>query len=232
MRRPATPPLITPAYTVRDLTFDPEAHVSRLPDGREVPHVTAVLAAVGVSTDFGELQGFSRFLGEKIEHARARGTAVHADCHAFDDDDLVWETVHDDVLPYVDAWREVREAKGLTPLPHGRERIVFEPREFFAGILDGVFLCGGRRVLGDIKSGDPESAACHLQTAAYEMAWNAAHPDERIDERWAIQLVPGARVPYRIKNYSARPDAHLDAGKWRACLCVYREQPARRRKVA
>ncbi len=57
-------------------------------------------------------------------------------------------------------------------------------------------------------------------------------PHLPIDERWAVQLTPKLRVPYRIKNYTAMSDAHAHFGKFMACLTVYHEQPARRRKAA
>jgi len=118
------------------------------------------------------------------------------------------------------------------PFQASRERRLFHPLYVYAGIADGVFSCGGKIVLADIKTGDPDSAAAHLQTAAYEAPWNLAHPELRVDERWAIQLTPGRRTPYRVLNYTAREDAWMDFPKWSACLSVYNEQPPRRKKLA
>lgn len=213
---------------IDDLTYDPVKHETHTHDGRAVPHVTAVLSAVGVSTDFAELAGISTYLGENIETARARGNAVHADCHAYDDDDLVMSTVHPAVRPYVDAWVFFRGAMGIEP--EVRERRLFHSTFFYTGIMDGIFWRGGRgHVLIDIKTGDPEDSACHLQTAAYESAWRAMTGIKEPIERWAVQLTPRNRVPYRIKDYSGRPSAASDLGKWLACLCVYNEQRVRRR---
>lgn len=218
-------------FTVDDLTFDAATHTSRLPDGRDVPHVTAVLGAVGVATDFAELAGYSPRMAQLIEFAAARGTAVHADCHAYDDDDLDWETVDSAVRPYVDAWRICRQNLSLTPLAHARERRIYNSRSQYTGILDGVFvLPDQRRVLIDIKTGDPETAAAHLQTAAYERGWNELHPDLSIAERWAVWLRPDKRVPYAIINYSSHADHWQDFAKFAACLCVFHELPSRRRR--
>lgn len=217
------------SYTVDDLAYDPVAHRSTFPDGREVPHVTGVLKAVGVGQDFDALAGISDALSDAIDFARDRGTAMHADCHAFDDGDLDWATVHPAVRPYVEAWSTCRANMGFVPLT--RERRVYHPLYNYTGILDGVVRYGDKIILPDLKSGDPESAAGHLQTAAYEAAYRAQHPEaEHVDERWAIWLQPGARVPYKIVNYSARPDAYLDFQKWLSCLTVYHEQHARRRR--
>lgn len=230
-------------FTVDDVRYDPDTHTSTLPDGQKVPHVTEVLGAVGVSQDFEELAALSSYISEKIEVARARGTAVHQDCHALDDvdadgtPDLIWETVHPQVRPFVEGWQQCRTDMGLTPVAHGRERRLYHPLFNYTGILDGVFERPWKpnrpkRILADLKTGDPDSAAAHLQTAAYEAAWTVMFPHLPIDERWAVHLTPKLRVPYRIKNYTALPDAHTHFGKFMACMTVYHEQPARRRKAA
>jgi hypothetical protein len=219
-----------PSGTTPALVFDPVTHTSMLPDGRNVPHVTAILAAVGVATDFDTIAGFSRRLGEQIDLKRQIGTATHQDCHAFDDDDLVWETVDPRVKPYVDAWVTCRQNTGLQPV--ARERHLFHPVYVYCGIFDGVFMHPtGGRILADLKIGDPEDAAARFQLAAYAAAYEHDHPDQPIDQRWAIWLCPERAVPYRITNYSAEPDAWQDFHKFQAFLTTYHEQPGRRRRV-
>lgn len=221
------------SYTAQDLIFDPATHTSRLPDGRDVPHVTAVLAAVGISMDFEALAQRGQQLASSIELARARGTAVHADCHAYDDDDLDLWAVHMSVRPYLGAWIQFRSDKRLVPVD--RERLLYHPQLVVAGIMDGVFAREDdpdHLVLVDIKTGDPEDSGCHLQTAAYAMMWALIHPDRPIAERWAVWLRPDlVGVPYRIINYTARPDHWLDQSRFEACLTVYREQPDRRARI-
>ena len=229
-------PVSTAGWTIDDVAYDPATHTSALPDGRKVPHVTEVLGATGVADDFAELRAISDYLGERVELAGARGRAVHADCHAYDDDDLVWETVDPRVLPYVEAWAQCRMDLNLTPVAHARERRVYHPLFCYTGILDGVFeraLASGavRRILLDLKTGDPDSAAAHLQTAAYEQAWVRTFPHLPIDERWAVQLTPKTRVPYRVRDYTSRPAAPQDFGKFLACMTVYHEQVGRRSRV-
>ena len=98
--------------------------------------------------------------------------------------------------------------------------------------LHGIFRQpgSGRRILVDIKTGDPDDSACHLQTAAYAEAHAVACPDEAVDERWAVQLCPDRAIPYRVTNYSARQDAWRDFGLFLTCLTVYNLQPVRRRR--
>lgn len=218
--------------TVDDIVYDPLYHKSALRDGRDVPHVTTVLGATGVATDFAELAAISSYVNENVEWARARGQAVHADCHAYDDGELVMATVHDAVRPYVEAWAFFRAEKNIEPVE--RERRLFDDVFFYTGIMDGLFRHGSRRrlVLIDIKTGDPEDSACHLQTAAYEAAYRRMTGITEDIERWGVQLTPKNRVPYRIKDYTGRPDGPRDLGKWRACLCVYNEQMGRRKPAA
>lgn len=207
------------------LAFDPTFHEYRLPDGRQVPSVTQILSAVGVSTDFEGLMAMSAEMSRQIEARRQLGTAVHIDCHAYDDDDLVWETVDPRVLPFVRAWETFRINTGLTPLT--RERKVFNPTHFYCGTLDGIFLDPReRRVLVDIKIGDPEDAGGRFQTAAYEAAFAAEHPDEPINERWCVQLVPERKgMPYRVTPYTDWRDFPAFA----AFVTTYVNQSARRR---
>lgn len=212
--------------TAADILYDPETHSSRTPDGVNVPHVTHILSEVGVSTNFEEIGMMSKRIRDRIEYRGALGTAVHADCHAFDDDDLDWAAVHPEVRPYVESWMACRESQKIIPI--ARERRVFHPRQFYAGILDGIFMKGARRILIDLKIGNPEDAAAHLQTAAYEAAWTVEHPADVIHERWAVRLTPDRKIPYEIVNYSARDSALRDWATFQAALCVYNAQPGRR----
>lgn len=222
--------LAAAAFTLADVRYDADTHTSWLPDGRQVPHVTSVLAGVGI-TDYEAVAAAGPRQAENIEYARERGKAVHADCHSYDDNDLDLDRVDPVLVPWVEAWIQARHDLGLFPIR--RERRLFHPQYFYTGIEDGVFGrtgYGNIRILGDIKTGDPTDAGAHLQLAAYQKADELA-TGEKIDERWAIWLQPGARVPYRIVNYTARTDAWQDFQKWLACLTVYREQPKRRVKA-
>jgi hypothetical protein len=221
----------TVALTGKNLVFYPAEHEYWTPPGRNggelVPNVTRVLSATGVSTDF---EAIARKNPGVVEHRRDLGSAAHIDCHAFDDDDLIWESVDDQVKPFVKAWEVMRANLRATPIH--RERSVFHRILHCCGTLDGVFEVGGtKRVLIDMKLGDPEDAAAHLQTAFYESAYLLEHPNDRIDERWSVQLQPGKSVPYRITNYTARPNAWRDIQKFQAVLVTYHEQAVRRRPV-
>lgn len=221
--------MLATSFTAADLSFQAEPHTYFLPGGLRVPSVTQILEAVGVSVDFEDIATRSTWIASRIEFKRRLGTAVHADCHAYDDDDLEFSLVHPDVLPFVRAWGVCRDNLRLHPV--ARERRVFHRGCFYCGTLDGIFETpDGKRILIDIKTGDPESAAAHLQTAAYEAAYILDHQLETIDERWSVQLIPERKAqPYQITNYSARPDSWRDFAKFQACVTAYFEQPAQRR---
>lgn len=208
------------------LVFYEEPHEYWTPPGRHggrlVPSVTQILKAVGVSVDFDALEAMRPGV---IDFRRHLGTAVHTDAHAYDDNDLDLDSVDARVLPFLNAWITWRENFVATPLQ--RERRVFHPVYQYCGTLDGIFDIGAKRVLVDIKTGDPESAGARFQTAAYQAAYLAEHPDERLDERWSLQLTPEHAVPYRITPYRDWTDFR----KFQAFLTTYWEQAARRRNA-
>ncbi len=207
-----------------NLVFEPVQHEYRLPDGRRVPSVTEILGDTGISVNFRTLGAMGSRLEEQIEARRQLGSAVHADCHALDDEDLDWATVDPRVEPYIRAWATFLENKRLVPLH--RERRVFHPTAFYCGTLDGIFSApSARRVLVDIKIGDPEDAGCRFQTAGYEAAYRCEHPDEPSLERWGVQLVPDAVVPYRIFPYLDWRDGQT----FQAFVTTFHHQANRRR---
>lgn len=211
------------ATSAADLQFDPLAHEYRSPDGQRIPGVTEILSAVGVSVDFEALSASSSRRAAAIEFKRDLGHALHADAHAFDDDDLDWSSVDPRVEPYLQAWATFRRNTGAQPTT--RERRVWHGGLGYAGTLDGIFqLPTGRRVLIDLKTGDPDDAGCAYQTAAYLAAHQFDHPADVVHERWGVQLVPEARVPYRIHPYRD----WQDFAKFQAFLGTYWHQTARR----
>jgi hypothetical protein len=206
------------------LAFEPIKHEYRY-DGQRVPSVTQILRETGISVDFDELAGMSHRLGLAIDEKRAIGTALHADCHAFDDNDLEWSTVDPRVVPYLEAWKTLRENSGLVPLR--RERRVYHPGYRYAGTLDGIFAKdASTSVLVDIKTGDPESSGARYQLAAYQLAHETESDHTTIHERWSVQLTPGRRVPYRIARY----DDWRDFDTWKAIVSTYWAQAARRKE--
>lgn len=124
------------------ITFEANGHIYRLREtGEIVPGVTTILKDTGISLDFNGLSAF----GQRVEHAvmlkRDIGTAIHADAHAYDDNDLDLSAVHPEVRPYLDCWIAFRNNYPQLR-PATRERLVYHPGLRFAGTLDGIFLVG------------------------------------------------------------------------------------------
>jgi hypothetical protein len=205
--------------------LDTAAHIYTLGD-RVIPSVTQILSAVGVSTDFEAIGARSTELRYAIELKRAIGTVVHADCHAWDDGDLDLADVDPLVRPYVDAWITFRNH--LHFVPDTRERVVYHADLGYCGTLDAIgTIQAGRRILVDIKTGDPEDAGARFQTAAYQAAYHLTHQDHPIDERWSVELCPDNAIPYRVHPYHDWQDFQ----KFRAFVTTYHAQRARRTRA-
>ncbi len=129
--------------SVDAVAFDPAGHIYRLKaTGEILPSVTEILRATGISVDFDELAGMSHRIGHSITLKRDIGIAVHADAHAYDDNDLNVASVHPEVRPYLDAWIAFRQNYPRLQ-PATRERVVYNPIYRYAGTLDGIFLLEG-----------------------------------------------------------------------------------------
>lgn len=209
------------------LVFNAIAHTYTTASGVRLPSVTEILRETRISADFEAIAQSSPEMARTIELKRHIGSSLHADAHAFDDDDLDWATVDPRVAPYLEAWARYREDSGLVPLT--RERIVHHPSLHYAGTLDGIFRTpAGREVLVDIKTGDPDDAGCRYQTAGYQLAYAIDHPKQAIAERWAVQLIPDRTIPYLVTPYGD----WLDLQQWQAIVTTYYAQHARRRRAA
>lgn len=163
------------------LTFDDATHVYRC-EGIVIPSVTQVLSLVPPRS---RLLQFLR--GDDLEAKRQLGTAVHAAAHFYDEGTLNPETVDEQVLPYLDGWiKFLREADFV---PEQMETLVLHPYLGYAGRFDRLGRRrGGKRVLLDIKTGDPGSAAAGPQTAAYLEAWLGRLGHWEPVDRLSVQL--------------------------------------------
>lgn len=209
--------------TAADLVFDAARHVYTL-YGVPIPSVTQILKATGVSTDFEGLKATSQRRRQQIDARRDLGTVVHAACHAYDDDDLAWESLTADVQPFVEAWAEFRRSSGL--MPKLRERILYHGQRRYCGTTDGIFVADHTGpVMVDIKIGDPEDAGARFQLAGYCDAFLYEHRDHPPLARWSVQLCPERAVPYLIDPYHD----YSDFTTWHAIVVTYYANATRRR---
>lgn len=210
--------------TIPSLLFDSVAHKYIPSDGGRADGVSEVLRATGISADFELIGATSPVVRAQLASRRVLGTTVHALTQAYDENDLVVESVQAPLRPWLEAWVKFLEASRLRPVV--RETIVFHAQHRYAGRLDGIFKDPrDRLILVDIKTGDPAASGAEYQTAAYA----AAQTVGAIAERWAVQLDPDLQVPYRIHNYSSRANAWQDFDLFLCFLATYRHQAARRK---
>lgn len=139
-----------------ELIFDPVEH-SYTVGAQRVPGVTAVLSP---------LVDFSMVPKAVLERAQQLGTAVHRMTELFDLDDLDEDSLSDELLPFLTAWRKFRAETGF--VPELIEQRFHHPALRFAGTLDRTGLIGGRRAVIDIKKMLRLGPVIGIQLAAYQ----------------------------------------------------------------
>jgi len=186
------------------LLFNAAAHEYFL-DGPQVPSVTGVLRDQSL-VDF---SGVPPFI---LERARQRGTAVHALCHFYNENDLDWTSVDPTYRPYVEAWVACVAERHIVPLLC--ERRLASRRHRVAGTLDLLAEIDGDGWLLDFATGDPEDAAKDFQTAAYlGLALEWASEDQRLADvlkrfqRWRRASVRLMKTGlFRVTEYTDARD--------------------------
>lgn len=167
------------------LTFDAASHTYRL-DGRLVPHVTGVLAGLG-------LVDTSWF----TEESRRRGQAVHAAIHYHLQKDLDWSTVQERFKGYVEAAiLFLDDAKAV--IDATELRLVHARAPIFAGTADVFGDLFKDDSLADWKSG-AVGEVTGLQTALYDIAKGGKRR-----RRIGVQLRPNGK--YTKHDFTDRQD--------------------------
>jgi hypothetical protein len=161
------------------VTFEPEKHEYAI-DGVRVPSVTQVLK---------DCYDFSRVAPDVLQAKAELGTAVHLACELDDAGDLVEESVHAQVRPYLDAYRLFKQHKCTHVV--ATEQIVHHPLHRYAGKLDLITEFDGARWLVDWKTPLSINPAVGLQTAAYVNA---------LPKGWLGYDGPYKRAALQLKN--------------------------------
>lgn len=182
--------------------FDPADHSYYLGDKRLIGVSEAIQAA--------GLKDFSRIETDVLEHARQRGTAVHAACHFFDQGDLDWDSVSEEIKPYVLAW----ERFSLDfPLEWSEvEKPLYHATHGLAGTPDRVTDKPGRTIT-DIKTYRPD-AVTGVQLAAYSLLRFGPQPAYDAPKRRAVWLKDDGK--YSLTEYTDRGDEAV----FMACLTI------------
>jgi len=149
-----------------DLIFDPESHIYRYGE-KIVPSVTQVLEEVGISD-------FSMVPKNFMESAQKLGTDVHSLLELYDKNELDYDSISDQVAPYLPAWVNFLESSKSEIIEI--ELKVGCEKYGYAGTLDRVLKINGRLAILDIKTG-MKSPGHGVQTSAYG---NAYFTDRRV----------------------------------------------------
>lgn len=180
--------------TVPALTFDSENHVYRV-DGRIVPHVTSILRDGGVADE--------RWY---TEEARDRGSRVHTSLALFNLGLASIEDMTEESRGYVESWRKLRDAAGITV---GLvEHRIYVAEFGYAMTLDLTFTMKKREAVGDFKTG-PKQRQHAIQLAGYQLGVPTAR------DRYGIYLNPSGAMA-RLEHFDDPNDHRV----WKACLTL------------
>lgn len=176
--------------------------------GTLLPGVTTVIETV--------CQAFASIPDQHLIPAQERGTAVHTATELDDLEVLDEDTLDDDLMPYLEAWRRFRSDTNF--LPERIESVVAHPKLKYAGTLDRTGRIRWRRAnrlaLVDVKTGAP-SRGTALQTAAYQAAL-AEMTGHQIKTRMSVHLQGDGT--YRVVEYNDPSDMRV----FTAMLTAYR----------
>lgn len=228
----------TPA--AQALRFYPEPHTYQV-GMTELPSVTGILRATGISLDFVRLVAEGKLTAWQLEEARAIGTAVHMATHFYDEGTLEAGTVDPRAEQGLQNWIDWRELTGFVPVL--LETPLHHPGLLVGGTLDraGYFTKfeGWQRhdlVVVDLKWGDPENAGAQWQTAAYaeflslalapRSPWATSIAGFRLRPRYSVHL-KGAKA--KLNRYD---DTLRDWVDFQQFVTTYRRQIGRRKAAA
>jgi len=168
-------------------TYQDDLHLYRGEKGTEVPSTTQILDCVG-------LVDYSNVPGDTLEHKSRIGDAAHFATRLYDQDDLDPFSIHDEVMPYVQAYMNFVDEMGFVPEPEWIEKSMVHTVNGMPygltidriGKLTKSPTLSKYRTLIELKCAYAEEASWKWQMSAYEMA---VPKDERI-VRMALQLKP------------------------------------------
>ena len=89
------------------LVFQEATH-SYILDGVHIPSVTRIIDHAGIVS-------YDMVRADVLERKSKLGTLVHQACHYYDENDLDWSSISEEVKPRVDAWASFRSDTGFVP---------------------------------------------------------------------------------------------------------------------
>ena len=189
------------------IQFNPETHTYSDERG-VIPSVTQIIKAAGLMGDWCKAD----------EYAMLRGTYVHKACAAHLRGTLIEESVDDEIMPYLNAFRKFLAD---TKFKYDScEKLVYHGMFRYAGTYDLFGRSGKRLWLIDIKSGAmPKWAA--IQTMGYLMAMKLEFPMKimAVTTRHGLELRPDGTYSFTSFDDDVRDarvfGAALNIANWK-----------------
>lgn len=148
-------------------TFEEAEHLYRDDRGRKTMSVTQTFALLGMID-------YSRVQAEILERKSQLGIAVHSAIQFLCEGMLDWDTVDEEVIPYVVGYETWARDQGFVSEVQEEQGIYIANGMPFGFMMDHrghMFYKGKhRKVILDIKTCVSESPTWKLQTAAYALA--------------------------------------------------------------
>jgi hypothetical protein len=203
--------------------FDEETHTFRV-DGRVVPGVTSILKSAGIGHSDTTEDGFE-VSEDVMEAARDRGTDAHYACQLLDEGDLDWDSLDEEIEPYVAGYERWKESVGF--VPDLIEQALYNETDDYCGIVDRCGWIGEERVVVDLKTGSGGLKPWHsVQTAAYA----ACLPEEKWPQRIVLVLKATTKKGFTEYRFSPKT-AEWDYEVFKAArtLWTFRELASKNR---
>lgn len=143
--------------------FEQETHTYRYFD--VAPSVTDILKAIGIGHKAATDGGYE-VPEDTMEYARDRGQDIHAAAQLLLENDLDWDSLEEDVLPYIVGLQNWVDKTGF--VPDLIEQSFYCPEYDYAGTIDFTGWIGEEYWLIDLKTGGAGKKPWHhKQMAAY-----------------------------------------------------------------
>ena len=183
------------------MNFDKRTHTYTDDNGNIIPSVTSVIS----ECLYLEVKRFFTL------ESRQRGEAVHKACELYDLERLDFDSLHDNIKGYVNAYKRFKSE--IKPKWSGIEDSFISPLGY-AGTYDRYGYIQDKPVLADIKTGTV--GMVDLQLAAYK--FGCEEEDAKEADRAVIELKPdGFYKFYRLLKSTEGRDFKV----FMSCLNVY-----------
>lgn len=162
--------------------------------------VTEILQVSGLGPNYSGIDP------DVLDYAAGRGIALNVAIDLHEDGDLDEESLHPEIRPAFDCYREFKRLTGYERIEHQGEYV--HPEWNYILHHDAVGWMGRRRVMLDWKfvASMDQAYVSYQVRAGYRLGWNACRPKEQIqpEDCYGLQFTKGG-------TYKLRPLTHPHA---------------------